>query len=188
MLAFAVAITCALLPITDAAANPELGSPAPPFEGETLDGEIITLEQLAGNVVVVNLWATWCAPCREELPLLEGYLRAREEYGLRVVAVTMDAHEVPNRVMQRVQDELEIPLFEEFDGDYEKIGGAVPTNYVIDRAGIIRYAEAGALTLDALNEILVPLLNEPLPQPEAILNTAENESAGSENVAAESEN
>jgi thiol-disulfide isomerase/thioredoxin len=76
--------------------------------------------------LILNFWATWCAPCKEELPLLDTYFRIDEKAGLRVLAV--------------------------------------PTNFIIDRNGVLRYAKAGALTLDDLNTLLVPLLREPEPQ------------------------
>lgn len=141
-----------------------LGEPAPPFSGTTLDGQEVSLDALRGNVVIVNFWATWCAPCRIELPLLDGYMRAREKNGLRVVAVTLDANRVPSSAIKQLQDALSLPLLKRFKGDYAPIDRAVPTNFVIDRAGVVRYAKAGSFDLDSLNAILVPLLNETPPQ------------------------
>ncbi|MEE8439779.1 MAG: TlpA disulfide reductase family protein [Micropepsaceae bacterium] len=159
-----IAITLSLAMADESAAQqPVVGAPAPPFSGVTLDGEKISFDAMRGNVVVLNFWATWCAPCRVELPLLESYLRAREQNGLRVVAVTVDADRVPSRAIRKVQDALTLPLLQKFEGEYAPIGRAVPTNYVIDRAGVIRYAAADAFDLDTLNEILVPLLNEAPP-------------------------
>ena len=140
-----------------------VGSTAPPFEGTTVDGKPVTLKAFRGNVVIVNFWATWCAPCRIELPLLDGYMRAREKNGLRVIAVTMDARRVPVSAISEVQGQLSVPLLKDFKGDYAPVRNSLPTNYVIDRAGIVRYAKEGAFSLDKLNEILVPLLNEPVP-------------------------
>jgi cytochrome c biogenesis protein CcmG/thiol:disulfide interchange protein DsbE len=136
---------------------------APPFTGQTLDGEEVSLESLRGHVVILNFWATWCAPCRKELPLLDGYMRARETNGLRVVAVTLDAGKVRGAVIRKLQDVLALPLLKTFRGDYEPIGKAIPTNYVIDRSGVVRYAKSSAFTLADLNELLVPLLNEAPP-------------------------
>ena len=144
-------------------ARPRVGEKAPPFTGTTIDGKQVSLDDFRGDVVIVNFWATWCAPCRVELPLLNGYMRAREQNGLHVVAVTLDAKRVGVNAIKGVQDQLSLPLLKEFKGDYGPINRAIPTNYVIDRAGVVRYAKEGDFNLDKLNEILVPLLNEPAP-------------------------
>ena len=66
---------------------------------------------------------------------------------------------LPLRKLKSLAAALAIPMVREFKGDYGPLKG-VPTNYVIDRDGVLRYAEAGALTLDDVNTILVPLLSE----------------------------
>lgn len=143
------------------AASPRVGSPAPAFSGTDLTGREISLASLRGNVVILNFWATWCGPCKEELPMLDAYMRAREKYGFRIVAVTTDANDVRPGIIQKLQDLLSFPLLKTFTGNYEPIKNAIPTNFIIDREGIVRYAAPGALTLEALNTILAPLLAEP---------------------------
>ena len=127
---------------------PAVGQAAPPFTLTTIDGTKITSDHLRGQVVILNYWATWCAPCRQELPLLDAYYALQQRHGLRVFAAL---HITPVRRMT---------------GPYRDITG-LPTNYVIDRAGRVRYAQAGAFTLDDLNRVIVPLLNEPAPAPAA---------------------
>jgi thiol-disulfide isomerase/thioredoxin len=158
-----VATALALALATASSAGPVVGEPAPPFTAVTLDGKDLSLDDLRGDVVIVNLWATWCAPCKIEMPLLEGYERLRAQYGLRVVAVAVDNNRIPRSEMEKLQAVLSLKLLSHFDGDYRPLQGAVPTNYVIDRAGVVRYAKNGAFDLDSLNAVLVPLLNEPLP-------------------------
>lgn len=150
----------AALIASGAAANPVVGKPAPPFVGVTVAGKKVTLAELRGNVVVINLWATWCAPCREELPLLHNYLKARAKNGLRVIAVDVDSTTVPEDVLHDLQSKLAMPVVKAFAGDYLPVNRAIPTNFVIDRNGIVRYARASEFTLGSLNAILVPLLNE----------------------------
>ena len=97
------------------------------------------------------------------MPLLDGYLRAREKNGVRVIAVTTDANRLPKSFSAKLDGVTAMPLLKTFRGDYAPIGRAIPTNFIIDKAGVVRYARAAAMDLDSLNEILVPLLNEPAP-------------------------
>jgi cytochrome c biogenesis protein CcmG, thiol:disulfide interchange protein DsbE len=158
-----LAVGSTLITAGKSEARATIGRPAPPFTGTTFEGEEISFDQLRGNVVILNFWATWCAPCRIEMPLLDGYLRAREQNGLRVLAVTTDARTLPKSFSAKLDGVTAMPLLKTFRGDYAPIGRAIPTNFIIDRAGTVRYAKAAAMDLDSLNEILVPLLNEPSP-------------------------
>jgi cytochrome c biogenesis protein CcmG, thiol:disulfide interchange protein DsbE len=161
--AAALAVILSFAVIGASEARPVVGAKAPRFGGTTVEGKAISLDDFHGDVVIVNFWATWCAPCRVELPLLDGYSRAREKNGLRVLAVTMDAGRVPLSAIRSVRERLSLPLLTQFRGDYGPIKNAISTNYVIDRAGIVRYAKEGKFDLEKLNAILVPLLNEPAP-------------------------
>ena len=146
------------------AERPRVGEPAPDFQLTLVDGTHVRLSELRGQVVVLNFWATWCVPCRAELPTLDGYYRIAQRHGLRVFAATTE-DSVPLSQLRRVFAVLAIGAVRNMLGPYEPINGAVPTNFVIDRAGRVRYAAAGAFNLEALNRILIPLLNEPAPSP-----------------------
>lgn len=139
-----------------------VGSAAPDFELTLVDGQKVTLDQLRGQVVVLNFWATWCVPCRTELPTLDAYYSATQKHGLRVFAITTE-DSVPLAKLKTLFAALHMPSVRRIKGPYGPLTG-VPTNFIIDRSGTIRYAKAGAFDLDALNRLLVPLLNEPAPQ------------------------
>ena len=156
----ALGIGAAALMLVGAKA-PKVGDMAPDFQMTLVDGTKVSMADLRGKVVVLNFWATWCVPCRQELPTLDTYYQARQKAGLRVFAVTTE-DSVPLFELKKLFAVMHIPAVRKIKGPYEIMTG-VPTNYVIDRSGHIRYAKAGAFDLDALNETLIPLLNEPAP-------------------------
>ncbi len=151
-----------LVAATPSLAGPTLkiGKPAPEATLTMLNGDPIKLSSLRGQVVVLNYWATWCVPCRVELPLLDRYYRIQAKNGLRVFAVTTE-DSLPTKLLKPLFGALAITPVRKIRGPYEY--DAVPTNIVIDRSGIVRYAKSGGFDLQDMNEILVPLLNEPAP-------------------------
>ena len=160
----AAAGSIALLAATPASASTlRVGDPAPDFQVTTLDGHRVHLHDLRGQVVVLNFWATWCVPCRGELPVLDSYYRVLHDHGLQVFAVTTE-DSLPEYQLHRVFGAMAITPVRHISSPYAVMGG-VPTNYIIGRDGRLRYARAAAFDLAALNRLLVPLLNEPAPQP-----------------------
>jgi cytochrome c biogenesis protein CcmG, thiol:disulfide interchange protein DsbE len=143
-------------------AAPKVGELAPPFKLQTIEGATIESGDLKGKVIVINLWATWCGPCRRELPLLSGFHQILESKGLRIYPV-LTHDNVSKKSIKAFAGDLRMPLIWRMKGKYPVIKG-LPTNYVIDRAGVVRYAKAAALDLNDLNRLLVPLLNEPVPE------------------------
>jgi cytochrome c biogenesis protein CcmG/thiol:disulfide interchange protein DsbE len=141
---------------------PKVGQPAPDFTVTTFGGHTVKLADLKGDVIILNFWATWCGPCRVELPLLEAYFRIYNKYGFQVLAVATE-DSVPDNQLKPLAAQLTIPLVKRMKGPYHDLDG-VPTNYIIDRSGKLVYAKATALDLDSLNTIIVPLLNEPVPE------------------------
>ena len=145
------------------AKTPKIGDVAPDFRLKLIDGSTVSIAELRGQVVVLNFWATWCVPCRKELPLLDTYYKLQQPHGLRVFAVTTEDSLQPFQ-LKPLFHAMTIPAVRSIKGPYGVLTG-VPTNYVVDRSGHVRYAKAGAFDLDTLNEVLVPLLKEPTPPP-----------------------
>jgi peroxiredoxin len=145
------------------AAGPELGRPAPALEARLLDGSHFSLAQHRGEVLLINFWATWCAPCRQELPAFETYYRAHREQGFTVLAVSMDDPEDAEK-MRAVARNYSFPGAAYADVHAEGYGRIwrLPISFVIDREGVLR-ADGGAgarktYDVPALAELLDPLL------------------------------
>ena len=142
---------------------PKVGQPAPDFTVTTFGGHTIKLADLKGDVVILNFWATWCGPCRRELPFLEGAFRTYSKNGLQVLAVATE-DSVPDAQLRPLSAKMTIPFVKRLKGPYSRLE-AVPTNYIIDRSGKLVYAKPGAINIDSFNAIVFPLLKAPVPEP-----------------------
>lgn len=156
----ALALVAGLAAPPALAERPVVGQPAPNFEITTPNGRKLTLSDFKGQVVVLNFWATWCAACRYELPLLDAYYQGFGSMGLRVFAVNTE-ESLPLSQIRPAVAGLKIPVIRHLTGPYRSLG-ALPTNYVIDRAGVLRYAKAAVFTEDVMNSVLGPMMREPV--------------------------
>jgi peroxiredoxin len=125
------------------------GTPAPDFTASTLDSvpRVKRLQDYRGQVVLLNLWATWCEPCKIEMPSIEELHRAYEPSGLKVVAVAVDDPGFEERVRRFVAERgLTFEVLSEGTGTIERQYQArgIPATYLIGRDGIIRKRIAGA--------------------------------------------
>jgi cytochrome c biogenesis protein CcmG, thiol:disulfide interchange protein DsbE len=132
---------------------PQQGFPAPDFELSTLAGESIRLSDLRGQAVLINLWATWCPPCRAEMPAIEKVYNEYKQDGLIVLAINMTYQDDPGRVPSFVEEYgLTFPILMDTQGtvgtDYQL--RSLPSSYFIDREGIIKEVVIGGPMSEAL--------------------------------------
>jgi thiol-disulfide isomerase/thioredoxin len=116
----------------------------PPLAGESLEGARFDLRELQGKVVVVNFWATWCDPCREEMPSFER-LRDRLK-GKPFDVVTVNYGEGPERIRAFLQrHKVMLPVVLDRDKDTAKAWGAggLPMTFIVDARGRVRYSAFG---------------------------------------------
>lgn len=140
-------------------AAPTQGSPAPDFTLETPDGETVSLSDYHGQPVVLNFWATWCAPCREEMPLLQETYEAHQEDGLVVIGVNV--RENPETI-ERFLDEVGVDFPVLLDPDAEVVNRylvtSLPLTFFIDRNGNVRTLVVGGMSKTILDERLATIL------------------------------
>ena len=125
-----------MLPSTAHANDLVVGQTAPPITLHTLDGHSIATTDLTGKVVIVTFWATYCDPCREELPLLSIYAKNHAKQGLQVLGFCIDPPENIDEV-KKVAQSLSFPVGltgSPYAGGYGRIW-RMPVSFVIDRAG-----------------------------------------------------
>ena len=158
------ACACAALRPTRAwAGGLAVGAPAPQATLVTLDGTRISSTALLGQVVILTFWATWCTPCREELPLLSDYLLQHADRGLQILGFGLDTRERLEDV-RRVAQSLRFPVGLMSDSSAPGYGRIwrLPVSFTIDRQG--RLAEDGwkekhpAWTQERLDQVVTPLL------------------------------
>ena len=139
-----------------------LGHSAPNFTATTLDDKHVDLTAWRGQVVIVHFWATWCEPCRLEMPLLDAYYRRHRQDGVQVLAISMDEPADAARVREVMQP---FAFSAAFDRDTEHHGYGriwrMPMTFIIDRQGILRHdGSEGEPKVDAalLEQLVTPLL------------------------------
>jgi peroxiredoxin len=126
---------------------PAVGDPAPPTYGApTLAGDTLLLAQLRGSVVMLNVWATWCAPCREEMPGLQALHERYDERGLHVVAVSVDARGSESTIATFIREHgitftVLHDVAEDVSRQFRTAG--VPETFLIDSRGVIAHRWIG---------------------------------------------
>jgi cytochrome c-type biogenesis protein len=124
----------------------EVGRPAPEYVATTIDGTPISLEAQRGKVVLLNIWATWCAPCREEIPALQDLHTQHASKGFEILGVSIDAPGEDEKVRAFASSYgVTYPIWRDpedrVSSTFLAIG--VPASYLIDRRGIVRWKHVG---------------------------------------------
>lgn len=142
--------------------NPHAGFPAPVFELETLNGNVARLEDYKGKVVIVNLWASWCGPCKAEMPALQKVSDSLADEGLVVLGVNSTVQDSEANARAFVADHaLTFAILLDRDGavgDVYRLR-SLPTTFIVDRAGVISdVLIGGPLSEAVLRSKIEPLL------------------------------
>ncbi|HKG13818.1 MAG TPA: cytochrome c biogenesis protein/redoxin [Pyrinomonadaceae bacterium] len=147
-------------PAAQSASNNVSAEPAPDIELKTTDGKPLKLSDLRGQVVLLNFWATWCVPCRSEIPSLNEMQRDLSGRGFKVLGVTTnDSADLVLEYQKDVRQEYTVALGD--DGVANKYAvGVLPTTFVIDREGRIRHKEIGEKSRAYFESLVKPLLDE----------------------------
>ena len=117
---------------------------APDFTLKSRSGENLRLEEQRGNIVLVNFWASWCGPCREELPKMEALQQSYQDLGFTVLAVNVDDH--PSKADVLLDDvQVTFPVLYDTQGKVSEQYdvSAMPTTVIIDRDGNARLTHKG---------------------------------------------
>jgi len=141
---FAVGLLITLFAATSLASSGMEGQPAPDFALKSSTGENLRLSEYRGDVVMINFWATWCGPCRQEMPLLDELYNRYERVGFNLLGVNID--DDSRRAMQMI-DELGVDFPVLFDSRKEVSEmydvATMPVTVLVDREGTVRYVHQG---------------------------------------------
>jgi len=140
-------------------AGPSIGATAPEYGGTSLLGDSLDLASLRGKVTLLNLWATWCAPCRHEMPFLQSVYEENRDLGLEVVGVSVDtggAEDLVAGFVEEIGITYPILLDPQMRGlDVYRVLG-LPASFLIDRSGTLvwmRYGPISETDRDFLNAL-----------------------------------
>ena len=140
---------------------PIVGSPAPDFTLQNISGQSRALSALKGQPVLINFWATWCGPCRYEMPAIEAAYQQHKAEGFTVLAVDADE---PLDVVAAFVSELGLSFEVLLDpgnvvNDVYRVR-AYPTSYFVDRDGVVALLQIGSMTESQLQKNLEKILSQ----------------------------
>ncbi|HJR62358.1 MAG TPA: TlpA disulfide reductase family protein [Gemmatimonadaceae bacterium] len=125
-----------------------IGAPAPEYRTVSIDGDSVSLAQQRGKVVLLNIWATWCHPCRDELPVLQRLHERNAPRGLELIGVSVDARGEEQKVREFAASfGLTYPLWLDPEERVSRLFLAigVPATYLISRDGTLLWRHVGPI-------------------------------------------
>jgi peroxiredoxin len=134
------------------------GNIAPEFELKTLDGESVKLSDFRGKKVIVNMWATWCPPCKAEMPDMQKFYDKNKDEDVAILAVNMTTSEKSVDDVSKFLDEYGITFPVVLDADnkvamtYQSF--ALPTSYIIDSKGIVQQKVTGPMSYEMMEKMI----------------------------------
>jgi peroxiredoxin len=141
---FSILIAFSSLMLSSTASAVKIRQAAPDFTLASNTGSNIRLKDLRGKVVMINFWATWCAPCRKELPLLNDLYNKYKSKGFVLLGVNIDEH---SKLAKKMITELKINFPVLFDSSQKTSESydlqAMPSTFIVDKNGIIRFSHYG---------------------------------------------
>ncbi len=143
-----------------------VGAEAPAYAAHAMNDTPVALADLRGEVVLLNIWATWCKPCRQEIPALETLQRTYGEHGFRVIGVSIDAHNDTVAIAGFARElGASYTLWKDPDDRVSTtfLAVGVPATYLIDRDGVLRWRHMGPVTAD--DPVLLAALDSALSRP-----------------------
>jgi len=124
----------------------DIGLPVPAYRAVSISGDSVSLAAQQGKVVLLNIWATWCHPCRDEIPELRELHAKYKDRGLELVGVSVDADGAEDNIREFMKEfEMTYPVWldpaERISTQFLTVG--VPTTFLIDRKGLLRWRKTG---------------------------------------------
>jgi len=139
-----IALVFGVFAASSLAAGGMEGQPAPDFALKSSTGENMRLSEYRGDVVMINFWATWCGPCRQEMPLLDELYSRYQRVGFNLLGVNID--DDSGRAMDMIEDlGVNFPVLFDARKEVSKLYDveAMPVTVIVDREGTVRYVHHG---------------------------------------------
>jgi thiol-disulfide isomerase/thioredoxin len=129
----------------------QVGAPAPEIRVESLGGKSLGIGDFRGKVVLLDVWASWCGPCKQELPMLDDMAKRLRADGVEILAVSVDQERANVVRFLKARPHWALTIAHDPSGQIaERLAPEkMPTSYVIDREGVIRYVNSGFEPADA---------------------------------------
>jgi thiol-disulfide isomerase/thioredoxin len=129
----------------------QIGAPAPAIRVESMSGKALALDDYRGKVVLLDVWASWCGPCKQELPMLDDMAKRLRGDGIEVLAVSVDQERANVVKFLKARARWSLTIAHDPKGEIaDRLAPEkMPTSYVIDREGIVRYVNSGFEPSDA---------------------------------------